>query len=318
MHSLSHLIGIESSLPEVARAIHGVAESFELPVAGAYHVTCSDETEWECAEVFDKAVAERLLPALKPDHRAAFHTMNLGGRYEPGAIRVAEEHFALSDARRTTKIMVVKINSHVGVRSTPDGPAYGSLVRYGADSHCCGALAAMLEGAKGPALDDLRATFRDGGVDRIAMLCDRRVRASDRALLAAVTNAQLQAARAVDDITERRPAAATLFLVIPCVTINRPDDDTELVVGQFVVDATEDPAVVRYRGLGDVPLAYRLIQTKEGIVVEDHHWPEPLEPTEQHDAPAGRGLGDAPHGYRLDADDEGVDLNEDRARGWGL
>ena len=58
------------------------------------------------------------------------------------------------------------------------------------------------------------------------------------AALAAVAGARLQAARAVADIAKYRPLWPTVFLVVPCVTINRTESDTELVVGQYGIDAT--------------------------------------------------------------------------------
>ncbi len=44
-----------------------------------------------------------------------------------------------------------------------------------------------------------------------------------------------------------------MFLVLPCVTINRPGPDTELLVGQYGVDWTEDSPQIKYCGLGDDP-----------------------------------------------------------------
>lgn len=318
MNFLSNLIGVEAPLPEVTRAIRGLAVSFNLPVVGAVHVTCSDETESECAEAFDQGVAKTLLPALKPDHRAALRTMNLGGRYERGSVHVAEEHFAPLAAPGSAKLVVVKINSHVAARATPDGMAFGTLLRYGAESHCCGALAAMFERTMVPAIGELQETFRAEGIDRLAMLRDRRVRPAHRALLAAVAGARLQAARAASDIAARQPSGPTLFLVVPCVTINRTEADTEIVVGQYGIDATTNRIEAHYRGLGDVPLAYRLAESAEGVFLEDDLWPESIEPADSQGQGGSRGLGDVPPGYRLDNTGEGVDLHEDRARGWGL
>ncbi len=275
MSVLHNLIGVETAVSEVARAVCLLAQSFEVPIVGGYHVTCSDETEWECAEMFHQVLAESMLPPLKLGRRAAFHTMNLGARYEPGAMRVAEEHYATPEARETTKLMIVKINSHVAVRAMPDGPEYGTLVRYGAESRCCGALWALLEGAVLPALEELQGTFRTNGVDRVDMLRQRRlIPPAHRALLAAVAGARLQAARAVADIAEYHPLWPTVFLVVPCVTINRTESDTELVVGQYGIDATGQRPEIRYRGLGDVPLEYRLRHDYGRVILEDDQWPE--------------------------------------------
>ncbi|MBN1590797.1 MAG: hypothetical protein JW888_14895 [Pirellulales bacterium] len=275
MCPLHDLIGMEAGMPEVAQAVLSFAQSFDRPIAGTYHITCSDETEWECVEVFQHVLAEAMTSSLKPGRRAAFHTMNLGARYEPGAIHVAEGHYASPDVRETTKLMIVKINSHAAVRATPGNVEYGTLSRYGAESHCCGALAALIEGSALPAVEDLRQTFLAGGIDRIDMLRNARlISPVDQALFTAVANARLQAARAVADLAERRPASPTVFLVVPCVTINRATSDTELVVGQYDVDATEDSPTICYRGLGDVPLEYRLRHEDGRAILEDDQWPE--------------------------------------------
>jgi len=313
MNPLHDFVGAEAGLPEVARAVLGLGRSFDVAVVGGYHVTCSDETEGEVAEVFDKVLVETMLPALKPERRAAFRTMNLGGRYEPGAIRIAEHHYATRASGGRAKVMVVKINSHVAARSTADGPWYGRLVRYGVESACCGALGAMLEGAALPAAEELRRTFCGDGVDRIAMLGDAsRVAPAERALVAAVSNARLQAGRAVADAVGYCPHSPTVFLVVACVTINRAADDTEVVVGYYVVDATGERPTVCYRGLGDVPTQYRLGHRDGRIVLEDEEWPELLEEAEEQSEAVEDGLGDVPAAYRLSRQEGRSILDDDR------
>ncbi len=54
MSEIRNLIGKEADLPRVARAIRLCAEDIGVPATGGYHITCSDESEWECAEVFDR------------------------------------------------------------------------------------------------------------------------------------------------------------------------------------------------------------------------------------------------------------------------
>jgi hypothetical protein len=197
----------------------------------------------------------------------------LGSRYEQGAVRIAEEHFAVSQAPQVANLLVVKINAHVGVRAASDGFEYGWMERYNRPSACCGALAGLLEGKRLPALDELRETFRSGGHDRLAILGDaRRVPPPQRALLAAVVNARLQAERAVEDIRSHRPESPATFLVVPCVTINRPGPDTELVVGEYGVDWTGSAASAMYQGLGDDPAAYRVRYEFDRLCVEDDHW----------------------------------------------
>ncbi|MBN2217340.1 MAG: hypothetical protein JW719_08180 [Pirellulales bacterium] len=315
MNLLHNLIGVEAGLAEVARTICALAQSLAVPAVGAYHLTCSDETEWCVADVFHKVVAESLLPPLRPGEPAVFHTMNLGARYEPGSLRIAEHHYPASVA--ATKLMVVKINSHVAVGSTPGGPRYGTLLRYGVESACCGALSALLAGAALPAVDELRRTFQSDGVDRVAMLRDAgRIRPEHRALFAAVANARLQAAQAVAELTAEGPSGPSLFLIVPCVTINRETEDSEVVVGQYGVDATEDgPPSVRYQGLGDVPLHYRLHHQDERIVLTDNQWPEPLGDARIEAEPRGEdrhhAARDVPSAYCLDQHDERIVLGRD-------
>ncbi|MBN2022945.1 MAG: hypothetical protein JW809_09125 [Pirellulales bacterium] len=267
---MKQLIGRETELAWVGRAIRQLAEGFNLPAVGAYLVSCSDETERECAEVFNQYLAQPLLPVLKDGCRAAFHTTNLGARYEPGAIRVVEEHYTTPAARETTKLLVVKINAHVAVRTTLDGFHYGQLFRYGKLSACCGALRAMIEGASLPAVDELAKTF---GPDRLDVLADsKRIAPAHQALAAAVAGAALQAARAVEEIVQHAPEGPTVYLVLPCVTLNRPDPDTELVVGQYGIDWTGDSPQTRYRGLGSEPGLYRIGLDGGRLVVEDPSW----------------------------------------------
>jgi len=271
--SLKSRIGLENDLSQVAWSLREGAQGIRAGVVGGYQVTCSDEAEWECARAFQRLFVEALLPGLKPDSRAPFRSINLGSRYEPGAVRIAEEHFA-PESPGATKLLVVKIYAHVGVRPSAHGFEYGWMQRYERPSACCGALAGLLEGKRLPALDELHETFGSGGLDRLAILRDAtRVPPPYRALLAAVVNARLQADRAVDDIRSHRPESPATFLVVPCVTINRPGPDTELVVGEYGVDWTGGAASVAYQGLGDNPGAYRVRFQFDRLCVEDDHWP---------------------------------------------
>jgi hypothetical protein len=272
---LHDLIGKESRLESASSALREFVGELSPSVVGAHHVTCSDETERECAEAFQRWFAGRMLPNLKPAVRVALRTVNRGARYERGSVHVAEAHFAASASQGATRVLVVKINSHVAVRDTVAGRAYGRLTRYGRESACCGALTALMEGAELPAVRELARVFALDGRDRVGVLHDsHRVPPEQRALLAAVVNARLQARRAVADIKERRPHAPAIFLVVPCVTINRPGPDTELVVGQYGIDWTGKSPKVRYIGLGDDPAAYRVRHEPRSVAVEDDHWPD--------------------------------------------
>ncbi|MBN2578352.1 MAG: hypothetical protein JXB10_05115 [Pirellulales bacterium] len=274
MSQLHLLIGTECYPEKLLSALRELVEGLNAPAVGAQHVTCSDETEWECVAAFEHWFSARMLPALKSTNRQAFRSVNLGGRYEGGSLRVAEEHYALSETDSSFKVMVLKINSHAAVRPTPRGPEYGRLLRYDRESACCGALAALLEGNQLPAIRELADTFRLGEHDRLAALHDPSlVPIEHRMLAAAVVNARLQAQRAVADLQEHRPHSPTIFLILPCVTINRPGPDTELLVGQFAADWTQQEPEVKYHGLGDDPAAYRITHPRGQLRIEDPHWP---------------------------------------------
>ena len=274
MDEIRDLIGKEHGLEQAAWALKRFARDLGVPVVGAYHVTCSDEVEWECTSAFQQLFAQELLPSLKPGNQAAFRSINLGARYEWGAIRVAEEHFATADSQTAFKLMVVKINAHVGVRETPEGPEYGSYDRYGRQSDCCGALQGLLHGSALPAIEELRGTFRAGGVDRLAMLLDPRdTPPRYQAVIAATVNARLQAERAALDIREYDPETPTVFLVLPCVTFNRPGLDTELVIGQYGIDWTGETVERKYSGLGDNPSHYQIDVQGDRIHITDENWP---------------------------------------------
>jgi hypothetical protein len=274
MTKLRGLIGTECALDDAGDALAELVAGLAPTVVGAHLVACSDETERECAEAFQRRFAGRMLPELKPSCRATFCTANLGARYEWGSVRIAEEHYAVSAAPPGLKVVVVKINSHVAVRQTSDGPEYGWLTRYGGQSACCGALAAMMEGSPLPAALELVQTFSLDGRNRLGTLGDpRRVPVEQRALLAAAVNARLQARRAALDIGEHRPHTPAIFLVVPGVTINRPGPDTELIVGQYGIDWTGQSPAAKYQGLGDDPAAYRVRHEQGRVVLADGQWP---------------------------------------------
>jgi hypothetical protein len=90
-----------------------------------------------------------------------------------------------------------------------------------------------------------------------------------KSLFAAVVNARLQARRAVLDIQHYRPASPTCYLVVPCVTLNRSQRDTELVVGVYGADCREPDLEAKYVGLGDDPAAYVLEEHRGLLQIRD-------------------------------------------------
>jgi len=266
---LQSLIGRENALEESSLMLRVFVEQLHPAIVGALLVTCSDETERSCEEAFQRCFVSPLLPPLKREERGAFHTCNLGARYEWGSIRIAEEHFTPPHPQGV-KMLVVKINSHVAIRRRADGPEFGWLQRYGVESACCGALAAMLEGSTLSAIRELAHLFAEGR-NRQHILSDmRQVPLEHRALVAAAVNARLQVERAVMDLMEHAPRSPAIFLLLPCVTFNRFDaPDTELVVGLYAVDWTGKTPAVKYQGLGSDPASYHVRCEQQTILVGD-------------------------------------------------
>ena len=272
---LLSLVGRETDPARVCVALREYARLGRFSVVGAHEILCSDEAERESESVFQRLFVRQTLPALKSGNRAVFRTVHLGSRYEPGAIQIAEDHYATPKSEQTAKLMVVKINSHVAVQQSSDGPVYGYLNRYGRRSTCCGALASMLAGGDLPAVEELAETFRQDGNDRLRTLNDPNgVPAEHRTLLAAVTTPRLQAGRAAAEISGYQPKTPTKWLILACVSINRPEPDTELIVGRYLIDTTGEVPTIEYQGLGDDPVTYRVRHDKTGLQITDQQWPE--------------------------------------------
>ena len=273
MTELLALIGHERPLADVAKAVHDWAKTQGAAEVGALHVTCSDESERECVEALQRGFIEHLLPALKFARRSAFQLSNLGGRYEWGAAPLAEDHFLSERSRSGYTLLVAKINAHVAFEETP-GPAprfrLGIWDRYGRDSTSCGALNALVAGKRSPFLDDLREAFDSEGRGRLAALRNaQQVDPIFRPLSAALVSARLQARKAVLDLQDRTPTQPTLWIILPSVTINRHEQDTEIVCGVYTVDGREGTRAVTYSGLGDNPAAYQIERVGERFLVTD-------------------------------------------------
>lgn len=268
LRRLQQTIGVENSVVGVSQSLHMVVTELHAPVVGAVHVTCADETEHECATAFHQAFVRYLVPALKFGQQAACRLANLGGQYEWGAMQVADEHFAAATALSDHKLMVLKINAHVAATAASDGQRFGTLARYRGHSSCCSALSLLLEGDQQPYVKRLREAFQSEGKDRIATLLDEDAVSPDlRPLWAACVSARLQARKAILDIQDHRPAARTLYLVLPCVTINRPERDTEIVCGYYWSDWRA--AAPEYFGLGDDPADLELTVKNRALHVTD-------------------------------------------------
>jgi len=199
------LLGREGKLDDLNWALRHYVGSFEAPVVGALHVTCADESECECSDAFQRYFVNLLLPDLKFAEKAPVRLSNLGGRYEWGALAVAEQHFATPPSRHAFKVLLVKINAHVGVIGTGAAARYGQIQRYDAESTACGTLHALLAGEQKPYVNDLRHAFLSEHHDRLSPLLDpHQVDPKFRGLLAAITSARLQARRAERERAARR------------------------------------------------------------------------------------------------------------------
>jgi len=274
MSELNDLIGREVEQAQIHWALRQLVRELRPDLVGACQVACADEVEWPCLEAFQRWFSGVELPELKSECRAAMHVVNLGARYERGLAPLAEEHFAAAASGVGLKLIVVKINSHVALRMLPDGPDFGWLERYGELSACCGALAAMLEGSSLPSARELAIAFAFGGADRAAVLRNLRcVPVEERALRAAAVNALLQSQRAAEDIAQHVPAGPTVYLILPCVSINREGADGEILLGQWGIDFSDEKPESKYQGLADDPAGYEVGFANRQLVLSDRQWP---------------------------------------------
>jgi hypothetical protein len=200
-------------------------------------------------------------------------------------VRLAEGHFATSPSGTGARLLLVKINAHVafemlpgrrgtGSDTAPDpGFRLGARQRYGRESACCGMLRALLEGHTDlPAAGEMREAFLSEGLDRLSLLRDeRKVEPLYRPLFAALVSARLQARKVVLDIQDYNPTGPALFLVVPCVTINRHERDTEMLCGLYTIDGRSGRLEVSYNGLGDDPSRYEVRIRNRLFVVSDEH-----------------------------------------------
>jgi hypothetical protein len=268
--ALIKLIGQEFTIKKISRTLCDITQDLRPGVVGAMHITCADESEHECVQAFQKGFVQHHLPELKFANQSAFRISNLGGRYEWGAVGIAEDHFVLPVIPSSFKLMVIKINSHVGVTVENNAERYGFLKRYGRESACCGALSALMAGKKGPFLEELRKVFRFVGIDRLQTLMDPgQVAPELRSLYAAVVSAGLQARQVMTEIRAHIPPVPTLYLVVPCITLNRHDIDTEILCGVYTTDCRSSGVNEEYVGLSDDPANYSFSIHNRRITIED-------------------------------------------------
>ena len=255
------ILGVEKPQAEVARLLRHLVQEEKPPVVGALHLTCADEAEKECVDAFQRDFDRYLLPTLKLSERSPFRLANLGARYEWGAAPIAEEHFSLAHGADKWKLVLIKINAHVAADDGPQGPRFGHLQRFDEDSAFCGAITATLGGVSAPFADDLTEIFGFEGFDRLAVLRDPgAVDPALRSFYASVVSARLQARRAMIDVQDHTPRTPTVYVIVPCVSLNRRGHDTEIVCGVYTSDHRGSEPADEYCGLGDDPRDYELVK----------------------------------------------------------
>lgn len=264
-------LGDEYPVDEMARRLKYAVQRLRAPLVGALQLTCSDESEKECVDALQEWLLRELLPSYKYWNKSPFRSANLGARYEWGAAPLAEAHFAKAQPGHDFKVMLIKLNAHVSLAEGPDGPVFGRMTRYDGDCVYCGALHALMDGRDLPAVNELGEAFQSEGLDRVALLNDPdKVDPQWRSLFAAIVSARLQARRVILDIQNATPSTPTYFLVVPCVTLNKPGLDGELVCGTYLADCRDPEAVsVTYQGLGDDPTRYEPVLEGGRLRVED-------------------------------------------------
>ncbi len=261
-------IGREKALDQLPAALRNAVTNLGAPVVGAHLVCCSDESERESSDAFDRGFVRHMLPPLKHFNPSAFRTITLGGRTEAGALAIAEQHYATHPSETAFKVLVTKLNSHVAVSGPPSDPIYGLLSRYDQESTSCGALRAVLDGVDWPAIRELTDMF---GSERLGALrdpnqCDPRT----VPLRMAIASAHLQSQALVAEIENYQATTPTIYLVAACVTLNRERDDSEISARISVRDS-RDPEQRCDFGLGSDPIAYRLSYEGQSLVVADSH-----------------------------------------------
>ncbi|MFT5685083.1 MAG: hypothetical protein ACI8RZ_006029 [Myxococcota bacterium] len=258
--ALAQMIGQQQQIDRIPEVLRSFARTSRAPVVGAYHITCSDESEQECIMAFDREFVRPLLPELKYWRQSAFRTANLGARYETGALAIAEEHYATPDSANDHKLLVIKLNSHVSLVHAEDGVHYGRMQRYDRECVYCGALTALLAGSDAGFARALRHTIGDV---RLAVL--RAADPDTRALSAAIVNARLQGERVLAAIRAHTPHTPTRYLIAAGVTLNRQQhDDAELPVAFWSVDLD---GTISLAGLSSDPTRYRTGADRVGRLV---------------------------------------------------
>ncbi|HEX6884849.1 MAG TPA: hypothetical protein VF530_15850 [Planctomycetota bacterium] len=278
LKDLAAMLGREESLhtvhATVLRAAHAIRPVVE---SGTVLAACSDEFNGEVRAAFDRDVARLLSAPEIPGTRRVFAVANMGGRIEPGAIALANQHFSARSTRSGEKLLLIEVTGHVGRRETSAGARWGELDRFGLPSPCCGALRLLLDAPESaqavrfPWFDQLTAFF---GPARLAAL---RADASPYAMLrAAIVHAVLQAETAIVDLLREAPPTPTHVLLVALVVVNRRGTDNAIPVALHHLHFTDgEPDLVAGKALRSTPGALEVDATRAHLVVRSPFGPEP-------------------------------------------
>ena len=270
LRDLAALLGHEESLHTVhaslLRAAHAIRPVVE---SGAVLAACSDEFNGEVRSAFDRDVARQLSAPEIPGTRRVFSVSNMGGRIEPGAISLANQHFSARSTTRGEKLLLIEVTGHVGRHETKEGTRWGELDRFGLASPCCGALRLLLDAPESaqavrfPWFDQLTAFF---GPERLAAL---RADASPYPMLrAAIVHAVLQSESTIVDLLREPPRTPTHVLLVALVVVNRRGTDNAIPVALHHLHfAGGEAELVRGTALRSTPAALAVDATRTHLVV---------------------------------------------------
>jgi len=262
-------IGVETPQDRVAYDLKFAVRELRAPTVGVLHVTCSDEAERETVEIFQRCFVQDLAPRLTIGGCSALRSANLGGRFEWSSLAVAEANFSQAKGADDFKLMVVKINSHVGVIESHTTKRFGMIDRYGKEAPACSALRGFLDGTRQPHqyVSSFQEQFSSEGLDRRERL--KEIADAYRYLAAAVVSARLQARSAAMEAQDHLPVNPTVYVIIPCVTLHCRERNAEILAGIYLIDRRSDKVEGFYRGLGDDPLNYSFSENHGLVQVSD-------------------------------------------------
>jgi hypothetical protein len=231
--ALSRLVGRETALEwihgDVRNAVQAVPSVVEH---GMCLVTCSDEYQGELRASFDRDVAQPIMASRTLQQRRIFSVANMGGRVEPGALKLASDHFTVKSAKAGAKLLLVEIAAHVGKIVDEHEVRFGILDRFGLASPCCGALTLLLakpsaaDAVRHPWFDQLNAFF---GPVRLEAL--RRDASPMQMVKTAIVHAVLQVESAITDLLREPPITPTHIVIVPLVVINQRGPDSAFIAG---------------------------------------------------------------------------------------